>query len=95
MGCSHVRTWPASQQKRVAASRDDADCNNIIRQWKGVLHLPGPLKSPNATDPLQAHPNANAVFVTTETTTPAFYAGHDKHRMGMLGNTSTNRVAFP
>ncbi|KAF5841900.1 FAE1/Type III polyketide synthase-like protein-domain-containing protein [Dunaliella salina] len=33
------------------------------------------------SDLLQAHPNANAVFVTTETTTPAFYAGHDKHRM--------------
>lgn len=31
--------------------------------------------------PFQAHPNANAVLLTTEVTTPAFYPGHDTHRM--------------
>ena len=34
---------------------------------------------PIATTP-QAHPNANAVFVTTEVTTPAYYGGRDRHR---------------
>lgn len=42
--------------------------------------------SPSATLALtptntQAHPNANCILVTTETTTPAFYPGHDKSRM--------------
>ncbi|KAL6765115.1 FAE1/Type III polyketide synthase-like protein-domain-containing protein, partial [Haematococcus lacustris] len=32
-------------------------------------------------DLLQARPNSNAVFLTTEVTTPAFYPGHDKHRL--------------
>jgi 3-ketoacyl-CoA synthase len=31
-------------------------------------------------DLLQAHPNSNAVLLTTETTTPAYYPGRDKHR---------------
>jgi 3-ketoacyl-CoA synthase len=31
-------------------------------------------------DLLQAYPNANAVLLTTETTTPAYYPGCDKHR---------------
>lgn len=29
---------------------------------------------------LQARPNANAVLLTTEVTTPAYYKGKDKHR---------------
>ncbi|PNW80516.1 hypothetical protein CHLRE_07g320550v5 [Chlamydomonas reinhardtii] len=32
-------------------------------------------------DLLKAHPNSNALFVTNETTTPAFYKGRDKHRL--------------
>ena len=32
-------------------------------------------------DLLRAHPNSNAVLLTTETTTPAYYPGHDKHRL--------------
>ncbi|KAL6765858.1 FAE1/Type III polyketide synthase-like protein-domain-containing protein [Haematococcus lacustris] len=32
-------------------------------------------------DLLQAHPNSNAVFLTTEITTPAFYRGKDKSRL--------------
>lgn len=32
-------------------------------------------------DLLQAHPNANAVLLTTETVTPCYYPGQDKHRM--------------
>ncbi|PNH05133.1 3-ketoacyl-CoA synthase 6 [Tetrabaena socialis] len=32
-------------------------------------------------DMLKAHPNSNALFVTNETTTPAFYKGRDKHRL--------------
>ncbi|KAJ9509049.1 hypothetical protein QJQ45_001541 [Haematococcus lacustris] len=32
-------------------------------------------------DLLQAHPNSNAVFLTTEVTTPAFYRGKDKSRL--------------
>ncbi|KXZ47805.1 hypothetical protein GPECTOR_32g417 [Gonium pectorale] len=28
-----------------------------------------------------AHPNANALFVTTETTTPAYYRGNERHRL--------------
>lgn len=29
----------------------------------------------------QVHPNMNAVLVTTETTTPAYYRGKDRHRI--------------
>ena len=49
--------------------------NNVqlILQW----HFPGDCC-------FQAHPNKNAVFVTTDVTTPAFYGGHDKHRMVRL-----------
>ncbi|GIL44643.1 hypothetical protein Vafri_2162 [Volvox africanus] len=32
-------------------------------------------------DLLKAHPNSTALFVTNETTTPAFYKGRDKHRL--------------
>ncbi|GLC33182.1 Chitin synthase, class 2 [Pleodorina starrii] len=34
-----------------------------------------------AADLLKAHPGAVALFVTNETTTPAFYKGKDKHRL--------------
>lgn len=30
---------------------------------------------------VQARPNSVALFVTNETTTPAFYQGQDKHRL--------------
>eukprot|EP00983_Pelagomonas_calceolata_P045323 1139683-Pelagomonas_calceolata.AAC.2 len=33
------------------------------------------------SDLLKAHPNANALFITNETTTPAFYRGQDKSRL--------------
>ncbi|KAG2486931.1 hypothetical protein HYH03_014430 [Edaphochlamys debaryana] len=53
-------------------------------------------------DLLKAHPNCNALFVTNETTTPAFYRGKDKHRlvtnvlfrMGAAAILMTNKPAL-
>ncbi len=51
---------------------------------------------------MQAHPNSTALFVTNETTTPAFYRGRDKHRlvtnvlfrMGAAAMVLTNKPAL-
>jgi len=53
-------------------------------------------------DLLKAHPNCNAVLLTTETVTPAFYRGIDKHRqvtnmifrMGAAGVLFSNKPAM-
>ena len=42
-------------------------------------HYPPPTHRPPPAHH-QAYPNSNAVFVTTEVTTPAYYAGTDRHR---------------
>ncbi len=42
--------------------------------------------------PMQAHPNSNAVLLTTETVTPCYYKGHDKHRM--VSEASCARCMF-
>lgn len=40
----------------------------------------------------QARPNANAILLTTEITTPAYYKGKDKHRQvtNMIFRTGAN-----
>jgi 3-ketoacyl-CoA synthase len=47
-------------------------------------------------DLLKARPNSNAVLLTTETTTPVFYPGKDKHRMvsGLTDSTPLWRPQF-
>eukprot|EP00877_Chromochloris_zofingiensis_P010096 jgi/Chrzof1/533/Cz01g19090.t1_LCKAS2 len=47
-------------------------------------------------DMLKAHPNSNAVLITTEVTTPAFYKGKDKHRQvtNMIFRTGASAMLF-
>jgi 3-ketoacyl-CoA synthase len=45
---------------------------------------------------LQSRPNCNAILLTTEITTPAYYKGKDKHRQvtNMIFRTGASAVLF-